>query len=122
MKSPGLELVTRPEVEVTEISKENGVKLNATCITKPEVEVKDYKGIEVEKVVNPVTDEDINKQLDSSQREECNWLRQLTTELLRTVTTLLSTSRASRTMLLSRVVRQKTFHTVTWKRSVHSWL
>ena len=65
VEESGLELVTRPEVEVTEISKENGVKLKATCITQPEVEVKDYKGIEVEKVVNPVTDEDINKQLDA---------------------------------------------------------
>lgn len=65
VEESGLELVTRPEVEVTEISKENGVKLKATCITKPEVEVKDYKGIEVKKVVNPVTDEDINKQLDA---------------------------------------------------------
>lgn len=65
VEESGLELVTRPEVEVTEISKENGVKLKATCIRKPEVEVKDYKGIEVEKVVNPVTDEDINKQLDA---------------------------------------------------------
>lgn len=65
VEESGLQLVTRPEVEVTEISKENGVKLKATCITKPEVEVKDYKGIEVEKVVNPVTDEDINKQLDA---------------------------------------------------------
>lgn len=65
VEESGLELVTRPEVEVTEISKENGVKLKATCITKPEVEVKNYKGIEVEKVVNPVTDEDINKQLDA---------------------------------------------------------
>lgn len=65
VEESGLELVTRPEVEVTEISKENGVKLKATCITKPEVEVKDYKGIKVEKVVNPVTDEDINKQLDA---------------------------------------------------------
>ena len=65
VEESGLELVTRPEVEVTEVSKENGVKLKATCITKPEVEVKDYKGIEVEKVVNPVTDEDINKQLDA---------------------------------------------------------
>ena len=65
VEESGLELVTRPEVEVTEISKENGVKLKATCITKPEVEVKDYKGIEVEKVVNPVTDEDINKQVDA---------------------------------------------------------
>lgn len=65
VEESGLELVTHPEVEVTEISKENGVKLKVTCITKPEVEVKDYKGIEVEKVVNPVTDEDINKQLDA---------------------------------------------------------
>lgn len=65
VEESGLELVTRPEVEVTETSKENGVKLKVTCITKPEVEVKDYKGIEVEKVVNPVTDEDINKQLDA---------------------------------------------------------
>ena len=70
VEESGLELVTRPEVEVTEISKENGVKLKATCITKPEVEVKDYKGIEVEKVVNPVTDEDINKQLDALREKK----------------------------------------------------
>ena len=45
----GLELVARPEVEVTSIDKATGVALKVTCITKPEVEVKDYKGIEVEK-------------------------------------------------------------------------
>ena len=62
----GISPVDQPEIDIKgEISKENGVKLKATCITKPEVEVKDYKGIEVEKVVNPVTDEDINKQLDA---------------------------------------------------------
>ena len=60
----GLELVCAPEVEVSEINKENGVKLKAKCTTKPEVEVKDYKGIEVEKVVNAVTDEDVQKKLD----------------------------------------------------------
>lgn len=60
----GLELVCQPEVEVTAISKEEGVKLKAVCTTKPEVEVKDYKGIEVEKVVNAVTEEDIQKQVD----------------------------------------------------------
>lgn len=60
----GLELVCQPEVEVTAISKEEGVKLKVVCTTKPEVEVKDYKGIEVEKVVNAVTDEDIQKQVD----------------------------------------------------------
>ncbi|MGN0633672.1 MAG: trigger factor [Oscillospiraceae bacterium] len=56
-----LELVARPDAEVTAISKENGVTLKATCIVKPEVTISDYKGIEVEKVVNAVTDEDVDK-------------------------------------------------------------
>ncbi|MBO4865271.1 MAG: trigger factor [Ruminococcus sp.] len=60
----GLDLVCQPSIEVTEINKENGVKLTAKCTTRPEVEVKDYKGIEVEKVVNAVTDEDIQKKVD----------------------------------------------------------
>lgn len=60
----GLELVAQPSVEVTEISVENGVKLVAKCTTKPEVEVKDYKGIEVEKTVNAVSDEDVQKKVD----------------------------------------------------------
>lgn len=59
-----LVLVCQPEVEVTAISKEEGVKLKAICTTKPEVEVKNYKGIEIEKTVNPVTDEDIQKRVD----------------------------------------------------------
>ena len=61
----GLEIVTRPEVEVTDVSKAEGVKIKATVITKPEVEVKDYKGIEVEKVVKTVTDEDVDKQTEA---------------------------------------------------------
>lgn len=64
IEESGLELVCQPSVEVTDISKENGVKLKAVCTTKPEVEVKDYKGIEVEKVVNAVTDEDVQKQVE----------------------------------------------------------
>ncbi len=65
VKESGLEIVTRPDVEVTDVSKADGVKLKATVITKPEVEVKDYKGIEVEKEVKTVTDEDVDKQADA---------------------------------------------------------
>lgn len=65
VKESKLELVTRPEVEVTAIGKEEGVKLKVICITKPEVEVKDYKGIEVEKNVEEVTEEDIQKEIDN---------------------------------------------------------
>lgn len=65
VKESGLEIVARPEVEITDISKENGVKIKATVITKPEVEISDYKGIEVEKEVKTVTDEDVDKQADA---------------------------------------------------------
>ncbi len=60
----GLELVDRPSVEVTDVSKEQGVKMKVTCTTKPEVVVKDYLGIEAEKVVNAVTDEDVDKEIE----------------------------------------------------------
>lgn len=65
VKESGLEIVARPEVEITDISKESGVKVKATVITKPEVEISDYKGIEVEKEVKTVTDEDVDKQADA---------------------------------------------------------
>ena len=65
VKESGLELVTRPEVEVTDVSKAEGVKIKATCVTKPEVDIKDYKGIEATKTVKEVTDEDIDAQLNS---------------------------------------------------------
>jgi trigger factor len=64
VEESGLDLVAQPEVEVVEIGKDVGVKLKATCTTRPEVEVKDYKGIEVTKTVNAVTDEDIDKKLE----------------------------------------------------------
>ena len=38
----GLILVDRPNVEVTSISKEDGVELKAICVTKPEIEIADY--------------------------------------------------------------------------------
>ena len=65
VKESGLEIVARPDVEITDISKADGVKIKATVITKPEVEISDYKGIEVEKEVKTVTDEDVDKQADS---------------------------------------------------------
>lgn len=60
----GLVLVDRPNVEVTSISKEEGVELKAVCVTKPEIEIADYKGIKASKAVREITDEDIDKQID----------------------------------------------------------
>lgn len=64
-----LELVDSPSVEATEVSKENGVTFKATCITKPEVEVADYKGISIEKKVDEVTDEAINNEIEKLRQQ-----------------------------------------------------
>ena len=64
VKETGLVLVDRPNVEVTSIDKENGVELKAVCVTKPEIEISDYKGIKAPKEVKEITEEDIEKQID----------------------------------------------------------
>ena len=70
----GLEIVARPEVEVTEVSREEGVTFVAKCVVKPEVEVKDYKGIEVEKEVKAVTDEEIDRKLQNLQEKHARMI------------------------------------------------
>lgn len=64
-----LELVDSPSVEATDVSKENGVTFKATCITKPEVEVADYKGISIDKKVDEVTDEAINNEIEKLRQQ-----------------------------------------------------
>ncbi len=54
-----LELVGRPEIDVTSISRENGVAFKVTVTVKPEVKVEGYKGIKIEKYPEEVTDKDV---------------------------------------------------------------
>ena len=61
----GIEVVDVQNSEITEVSEENGVTLKTEFITKPEVEISGYKGLNVKKTVKTVTDEDINKEIDS---------------------------------------------------------
>lgn len=63
----GLQLVAQPKIDITTVSKESGFTFTMECVCKPEVKVSDYKGIEVEKVVNAVTDEDVGNRLKSMQ-------------------------------------------------------
>ncbi|MCH5206358.1 MAG: trigger factor [Oscillospiraceae bacterium] len=60
----GLEVVDIDNTEVTEVSKENGVSIKADVITKPNVEISDYKGISVKKTVKTVTDEAVTAEID----------------------------------------------------------
>lgn len=59
-----LDVVDVPDVEVTEISKENGVTFKVRYTVKPEVNISDYKGLKLEKKVKTVTDGDVDKEID----------------------------------------------------------
>ena len=63
-----LEVVDVQNAEVTEVSKDNGVTFKADIITKPEVEISDYKGLEVKKTVKAVTDETINEEIEKMRK------------------------------------------------------
>lgn len=67
IKEAGLEVVDMPNIEVTKVEKEDGVTFKAVFTTKPEVNISDYKGIKVTKIVNNVTDEDVDKELSNRQ-------------------------------------------------------
>lgn len=60
-----IEVVDVQNSEVKEVNKENGVTLKTEFITKPEVEISNYKGLNVKKTVKTVKDEDIDKEIDS---------------------------------------------------------
>ena len=64
VEESGLEIVCPPSVDVTEVSKENGVTFKAVCTVKPEINVKDYKGIKASKNVKEVTEDDVNAEVD----------------------------------------------------------
>lgn len=63
-----LEIVDTPKVEVTSISKEEGVSLKVICVTKPEISLADYKGIEAPKVIKEITDEDVDQQIEAMRQ------------------------------------------------------
>ena len=57
------------EIDVEEIKKGEPVVFTALVTTKPEVKLGDYKGIEVEKIDHTVTDEDVDKDIEATQKK-----------------------------------------------------
>lgn len=56
------------DLDVKEVSKDKGITFVAAVTTKPEVEIKDYKGIEVTLDKNKVTKEQIDNRIDEIRR------------------------------------------------------
>lgn len=63
-----LEVVDQPKLNLGELKKGEDVEITATVTCFPEVEAKDYFGLEVEKIEHEVSDEDVEKELERVQK------------------------------------------------------
>ena len=70
VKENNLEIVSRPDIEVTQIEKGQDLIFIAVMQTKPEAELGKYKGIEIKKIEYNVTDDDINHELGHMQEHD----------------------------------------------------
>ena len=68
-KESGLEIVSRPEIDVVEIEKGKDFVFTATVAVKPEVTLGDYEGIEVEKKTVKVMAADVNAEIDKVREQ-----------------------------------------------------
>ena len=69
-KESGLEIVSQPDISITQIDAGKPFVFTAEVAVKPEVTLGDYKGIEVEKIVTEVTDEDLQAELDKVREQQ----------------------------------------------------
>ena len=69
LENSDLDIVSRPEIDVTQIEKGKPFIFTATVALKPEVELGQYTGIEVEKSVVEVTEEEVNAELEKVREQ-----------------------------------------------------
>ena len=68
-KDSGLEIVSRPEIDVVDIGKGKEFVFSATVALKPEVTLGEYKGLEVEKKVVKIMAADVNAELEKVREQ-----------------------------------------------------
>lgn len=68
IKERGLQIVSRPEIDAAEPEEGQEFSFSAVFEVKPEIDIKDYIGIEVDKVRIAVTDDQVNEALQRLQQ------------------------------------------------------
>ena len=67
LKEAGIQAVSRPEIDITQMEKGKDLIFTAVVQTKPEVTLGKYKGIELKKVEYTVEDKDIDHEIHHMQ-------------------------------------------------------
>lgn len=70
MDESGLDIVSRPDIEVTQIEKGKEFIFVAEVAVKPDVELGEYKGITVTKTEVSVTDAEVDTELDNIRNQQ----------------------------------------------------
>ncbi len=68
IKESGLDVVSRPEFDVISMDDNGQVILKAVFDIKPEVAVKEYKGLKAEREIREVTDEMVANEIESARK------------------------------------------------------
>jgi trigger factor len=68
VQEAGIEPIDRPEVDVEQMGKGQDLKFTAKVLVKPEVQLGDYKGLELPAASSEVTEEDIAAELKQLQQ------------------------------------------------------
>ncbi len=69
VKELNLDVIDSPKVDVIKFEDNEDIILNADVEVMPQVELPEYKGVEVEKTLVSVTDEDVDKELKNVQEK-----------------------------------------------------
>lgn len=70
VEETGIHPVDQPEIDIEEIEKGKELTFTAKVTVKPEVTLGEYKGLEVEQEEVEVTDEDVDKELESLRQQQ----------------------------------------------------
>jgi len=74
VEETGIEPVDQPEIEVIQVGSGENLIFNATVTVKPEVELGEYKGIEIDKVEYNVTDQDVEQRIEQVREQNARWI------------------------------------------------
>ena len=72
-KEKEIQPVAAPEIDIKEISKD-GIKLIITIQAKPDVELGEYKGLEIKKVEVKVTKKDVDEEIDRAIKSQVKYV------------------------------------------------
>lgn len=70
VEEAGIEPVDRPEIDIEQMEKGKELIFTAKVTVKPEVKLGEYKGLEVEKLDDSVSDQDVEEELNTLQERQ----------------------------------------------------